>query len=496
MNILISIEIKTIMADYLTSSNVCGICCEEFNKSTRAKVNCPRCDYPVCRTCTRTYLIGTNDMAHCLNCKTRWELDTLVDATLKCFVNGDYKTHRTKMLFEQEQSRFPETMGAVENYKKIGELNEERDAVRAQLAEVERQYFELKDKNVVLNNKIKRFKNGEVTEKKEFKRGCPKEGCRGFLSTQWKCGLCDTKVCSKCFAIKEEGVEHVCDEDDLKSAEAIKKETRSCPSCGTNIFKIEGCDQMWCTQCHTGFSWRTGLKVTGVIHNPHFYQWQNQGGAAPAVQVPGAVLCGGIPAYYHWRNTVRKFFNIPHSNRIGQYVVSHEEREFCDTTLMKIHRGLTHFTHYELDRYRRTCNNIANNQQLRIKFICNEITEDNFKSTLIQRDKKHAKSRAILEVYELVNVVATETLRDIFETMCEENANPSLDFVQKYVLIRDKTSRLEKIRLYANKELVKISVLYNQTVGVIADTLNYTTKMKVKKKDLQFYQENPDLIGK
>ena len=30
----------------------------------------------------------------------------------------------------------------------VGELNEERDAVRAQLAEVERQYFELKEKKL------------------------------------------------------------------------------------------------------------------------------------------------------------------------------------------------------------------------------------------------------------------------------------------------------------------------------------------------------------
>ena len=114
---------------------------------------------------------------------------------------------------------------------------------------------------------------------------------------------------------------------------------------------------------------------------------------------------------------------------------------------------------------------------------------------MIKRDKKHAKSRAILEVYELVNVVATETLRDIFETMCEEIANPSLNLYQKYVLIRDKTKRLENIRLYANKELVKISALYSQTVGIIDDSF-YTTNMKVCKKDLQFYQENPDLIGK
>ena len=112
------------MASLLTSTNSCGICCEDFNKSTRAKVDCPRCEYPVCRTCTRIYLVGTTDLAHCLNCKNRWELDTLVDATLKCFVNGDYKTHRANMLFDQEQSRFPETMTAVENYRKLGQLQD------------------------------------------------------------------------------------------------------------------------------------------------------------------------------------------------------------------------------------------------------------------------------------------------------------------------------------------------------------------------------------
>ena len=31
---------------------------------------------------------------------------------------------------------------------------------------------------------------------------------------------------------------------------------------------VKNCDQMWCVQCHTAFSWKTGLKVNGVIHNP------------------------------------------------------------------------------------------------------------------------------------------------------------------------------------------------------------------------------------
>ena len=53
----------------------------------------------------------------------------------------------------------------------------------------------------------------------------PKDNCLGFLSTKWKCGLCETKVCSKCLAIKE-GLPHECNEDDVKSAELIKKETK------------------------------------------------------------------------------------------------------------------------------------------------------------------------------------------------------------------------------------------------------------------------------
>ena len=44
--------------------------------------------------------------------------------------------------------------------------------------------------------------------------------------------------------------DHVCKETDIQSANMIKKETRNCPCCGTNIYKIAGCDQMWCTQCH------------------------------------------------------------------------------------------------------------------------------------------------------------------------------------------------------------------------------------------------------
>jgi hypothetical protein len=57
----------------------------------------------------------------------------------------------------------------------------------------------------------------------------------------------------------------------------VMQETKPCPQCRVPIQKSEGCDQMWCTRCHTAFDW-SSLRVlpSSQIHNPHLVSFQSQ----------------------------------------------------------------------------------------------------------------------------------------------------------------------------------------------------------------------------
>ena len=113
-----------------------------------------------------------------------------------------------------------------------------------------------------MENKRREIQELQINKKEKSNYNalvCSKEDCRGYLNNEWKCGVCDTFTCSKC-NINIVGTidNHECNKEDVETFSLLKKDTKSCPKCNTSIFKIDGCDQMWCTQCHTAFSWRTG----------------------------------------------------------------------------------------------------------------------------------------------------------------------------------------------------------------------------------------------
>ena len=80
-------------------------------------------------------------------------------------------------------------------------------------------------------------------EKKTFIRRCLRDGCQGFLSTAWKCGLCEWYSCGTCLTVKGETRDsaHECKKEDVETAELIRKDSKSCPNCGQYIQKSSGC---------------------------------------------------------------------------------------------------------------------------------------------------------------------------------------------------------------------------------------------------------------
>lgn len=65
---------------------------------------------------------------------------------------------------------------------------------------------------------------------------------------------------------------HTCKQEDVDSIKEIRQHSRACPNCKARIFRISGCDTMWCTKCSTGFNWRTGIVIKDArdLHNPHY----------------------------------------------------------------------------------------------------------------------------------------------------------------------------------------------------------------------------------
>lgn len=446
----------------------CPICLDDFEECKLDIVTCG-CGYMSCRKCTQSYLLHTTKDPHCMHCKRGWDRGFQYDTLTPAFVNNKYKKHRKKLLLEREKSRLPEAQPFVETYKNKDFYANQLNEIDAELTQLRLLLYQKQRDREDIWIKHQTIKNGgfvidkKDTEKRAFIKKCPGEGCRGFLSTSYKCDLCKVFVCSHCLEIKglSKDTEHTCDPSNVESAKAIKKETRPCPKCAVPIFKISGCDQMWCTQCQVAFSWKTGRIDQGRVHNPHFYQYMQNNDIQ--IRAPGEEVCGGLPGYYYitqlWR---RSSLHITCNDIYNKF--------------MYIYRGLVHIQRVIIDPIRERLNRNENNMDLRVKYLANEVDEAYVAKYAMQRDNIRQKNTAMLQVFELYNVVMTEQFNNTFNNDSITNSPNMAD------LLRDQLSKLfdvsEKTRMYCNSELEKISKNYNMKVYIIDDDGDVATKMK------------------
>jgi hypothetical protein len=410
----------------------CEICIDKYNKTTRLKVQCPYCEYSACRKCCETWLLNETN-PRCLNivCGKEWTRQYVTKTFTKTFVSKEYTKHRESILFDQERALLPATQPLVENILKCEKIDKEIRRIEEE--ELRAVYARI---NALRNERTAMTRNTTTTttERSTFVKACPDSECRGFLSSQWKCGICEKWACSDCHEIRglTRDCEHTCNPDNVATAALLANDTKSCPSCGTGIHKLEGCDQMFCTMCHTGFSWRTG-RIETNIHNPHYFEWlRRTGGEVP--RNPNDIQCG------------REITNTFTRNMTSEMRLKNVDTELINR-VMRICESIIHFRYVELNRY--AVDHVLNNQGLRIQYLRNLITEEDFKTQIQRIDKKHQKNREIHNVLTVLYNTATDIIYRFYD---------SINDIQR---ARDILNEMDTILSYVNECLLDISKTYN-----------------------------------
>lgn len=488
------------------SNDCCPVCVEDLNKSVRKPVKCNRCEYTVCMQCFEHYQMDHSGMynVHCMSCKQLWD-DQDVRQNISSAVIQRLTAATKKRLRDEETAFMPETQMYVEygNAVESVKVSECMNLVK-EMQELEYQFIDSDmrpdvfsaNERLTLKRNIEKKKSEifaikhrilswrrshelsvgfkdimpEPLYHKHFQREtnaptesvprqktpaetivvcpCPADDCRGFVTRkEHKCGVCSQAVCNQCLAPKIS--DHVCNESDIQSAKLILKSSKPCPKCATRIHKIDGCDQMWCTQCNSSFSWNTGQEIVGqVIHNPHYYEWlrnNNRNGGAAGLR---AVGCEGLP-------------NANHLD-IHLGMVFKKDRAFRNT-VWNVHRACAH--HQNVDIRRRRPQQVPDeqfraNMDIRMKWLTNKTTDKAFETMLHKRYKQKLVNQRTVQVYELLVTLWSDVLHRILHI--HEDTEP----VREGLL-----AEFKEIERYANECFQKLEHLYKAKMPRVGMTV-------------------------
>jgi hypothetical protein len=213
---------------------------------------------------------------------------------------------------------------------------------------------------------------------------------------------------------------------------------------------VKNCDQMWCTDCHTAFSWSTGQIVNGVVHNPHYYEFLRQAGNGVAPRNIGDVPCGGIPPY----------------SRIFRLIKDSEHSK----AILSFHRITAEIQDQRIVQYQGRFR-VEDNGDLGVKYLMKEISKDDMKAELVKRETKRLKQNAIRAVLEMFVTTSTILLNALVDT---ETPLPE----RMQICIQSFTT----LRTYVNDALMNISRMKQCSVPQITGSWHWSSFNKVTPK--------------
>lgn len=476
----------------------CPVCFDHFTQVVRQPIQCAYCPHSTCRQCTSQYLLSTLNDPHCMACKREWNREFIDTKLTQTYRKGPLKVHRRRVLMDRERGRLPAMQVFAEAQNTLlrgaeesSDLRKQRKALKIQRNEIQVQYAEegfdalaarlgpiqkqlhemklrIREIDREGNTARRILLGGQQVEARQFIMKCPGDECRGFLSTAWKCGTCEKFFCSDCHvqkaAMRDET--HVCNEEVKATAAMIRQETKPCPKCGIRISKIDGCDQMWCTGCHTTFSWNSGqVLLNTVVHNPHYYEYlRKTNGAVP--REAGDIPCGGLPDAYI---LTRLVYDIPPLH------LNNEKK----AQVVRVLRGVSDIFYARLPNFPlRQAANI--NRDIDIAYLLNKISEEEWGTKLEHMETQFERKKEIGLILQTTVHIASEKL-----TSLQNQLRSTAIMATKAQFVMQTINEMEEVREYINRALKHKGVQMGMVVPQLTKSFEYMwssrEEMKVEK---------------
>jgi hypothetical protein len=171
-------------------------------------------------TCIKRCLLDSHHDPHCINCRKEWSNEFVKSSFPSSWLNQEYRKNREIVLFEREKTFLPNYQEMAQHKKILDEVEKEFVLIKKEervneeneeqlVREQKEKRTEIKSRLVIVETNMNKMKREErinlIKEKKiSVVMKCIKEDCRGFLSDNYKCGICEMSVCKDCHTQKED----------------------------------------------------------------------------------------------------------------------------------------------------------------------------------------------------------------------------------------------------------------------------------------------------
>jgi len=310
---------------------------------------------------------------------------------------------------------------------------------------------------------------------------CADTKCNGFVSNVGKCAVCDKITCRECGELKKkktpspiEDVEpdeydHICDPNILASIKLVKQDSKKCPNpkCTMSISRIDGCMQMWCTNCKTAFHYKTGKIETdeSKVHNPHYFR--DRFNDQPVETINRRDENGMLSCFNVDINIIHQTFYNPLSNINDDF-----HNHFCIQT-ERLFRFMLHLRDASVQRLCKgeMAGNETDNEFNRIRFLMGNIDESKFKQLTTRAYRAGRKAKHYHFVLTSLANVCEDIVRN---SITIYDYGKQTGYYDKSAM-KDAKKQIDSLFIDANKNLKKISDTYKSvqySIGYINNLAN------------------------